>query len=190
MVTDVVVASSGGEAEFGIEINDAFDGGIESKAGEKKHQCCPQGHMLTMHTTKGNHGTCDGCSRDLAHGTTVMDCAACDYFLCNHCDPRVGGMAGEVPPAEFRFRDPAAVKIEEQEKAKAKAKAKEEGRMDTEEGGEGKEFQEKDESRVAEKREEGAVRWEIYRTYAGLVGPTEVTVVILLAAAFNIQVRA
>ena len=60
--------------------------------GEEKK--CPQGHDLTLHTTEGDRGTCDGCSRSLDHGTKVVDCIECDFFLCNRCDSRVDAASG------------------------------------------------------------------------------------------------
>ena len=32
---------------------------------------------------------CDGCDRDIGHGTKVMDCRQCNYYLCNQCDDRL-----------------------------------------------------------------------------------------------------
>ena len=64
--------------------NDVIEGNAEA---EKKK--CPQGHDLTLHTTEGDRGTCDGCSRSLDHGTKILNCIQCDFFLCNHCDPRI-----------------------------------------------------------------------------------------------------
>jgi hypothetical protein len=65
---------------------------------------CRVGHDLALYTAKGDRGTCDGCFRGIVDGTTVMNCAACDYFLCDHCDTRAGvagaggvaGVAGAV----------------------------------------------------------------------------------------------
>ena len=64
--------------------NDVVEGNAEAE--EKK---CPQGHDLTLHTTEGDRGTCDGCSRSLDHGTKILNCIQCDFFLCNHCDPKI-----------------------------------------------------------------------------------------------------
>ena len=64
--------------------------GASDAGGATTHKCCPRGHTLTPHSTVGDLGFCDGCSRVLVHGTNVMDCTPCDYFLCDQCDPRVG----------------------------------------------------------------------------------------------------
>jgi hypothetical protein len=53
---------------------------------------CPDGHPLVLYTTPAyGTGTCDGCDRDIAHGTKVMDCRQCNYYLCNQCDDRLDG---------------------------------------------------------------------------------------------------
>ena len=64
-------------------------------ADQKKEKRCPKGHALTLHRAMFRTlvGTCDGCSKSIAHGTPVMDCATCihtsvHYILCNQCDPR------------------------------------------------------------------------------------------------------
>ena len=58
-----------------------------------RHPITYQGHALALHTTEGSRGTCDSCLRSLKHGTNVMDCTPCDYFLCSSCDPRVNEIA-------------------------------------------------------------------------------------------------
>jgi hypothetical protein len=75
---------AGTHVEEGKETK-ASSGDVAGGGGEKT---CPQKHVLTLHTTESDRGTCDGCSQSLAHGTRVMDCTACDYFLCDGCDHR------------------------------------------------------------------------------------------------------
>ena len=83
--TAIVTAADGGVAP-----SDMYTNPMSPLAEEQKRvpKSCPQGHALTPHTTEGDLGTCDGCSRSIAHHTRVMDCTACNYFLCDGCDPR------------------------------------------------------------------------------------------------------
>mmetsp|Transcript_38758 Transcript_38758/g.99010 ORF Transcript_38758/g.99010 Transcript_38758/m.99010 type:complete len:226 (-) Transcript_38758:27-704(-) len=46
---------------------------------------CPSGHELTLWTARA--GRCDGCSRLIAQGEQVMDCRACNWYLCEDCRP-------------------------------------------------------------------------------------------------------
>lgn len=46
---------------------------------------CPSGHELTLWTARA--GRCDSCHRMVAHGEQVMDCRACNWYLCEECRP-------------------------------------------------------------------------------------------------------
>jgi len=48
-------------------------------------QCCPQGHELAPWLAL--KGSCDGCGRIICTGEQVMDCRACNYYLCIACCP-------------------------------------------------------------------------------------------------------
>ena len=78
METDIELAEGGAGVHF-------FYLGGAAAASEKKK--CPQGHDLTPHTTEVSCMIvrCDGCSRSLNHGTQVMQCLQCDFFLCRSC---------------------------------------------------------------------------------------------------------
>ena len=83
----------------------------EEERGAQK--TCPQGHALSAHTTEGGLGTCDGCSQDLAHGTNVMDCTACDYFLCNSCDPRTSSTSPSPRSSSSPYEDTGTLVMNE-----------------------------------------------------------------------------
>ena len=88
---------------FAIELNTRYKASKAAKAAKKAASkaasdaaaaaadggdaCCPSGHSLILYTTTSNDGagTCDGCDRDIAHGTKVMDCRQCNYYLCDLC---------------------------------------------------------------------------------------------------------
>ena len=89
METDIELAEGGAGVHF-------FYLGGAAAASEKKK--CPQGHDLTPHITEGGSGTCDGCSRSLNHGTQVMQCLQCDFFLCRSCTFKID--APETTAAE------------------------------------------------------------------------------------------
>jgi len=46
---------------------------------------CPQGHKLAP--WQALNGSCDGCGRLICTGEQVMDCRACNYYLCSACCP-------------------------------------------------------------------------------------------------------
>jgi len=46
---------------------------------------CPQGHALMPWFAL--KGSCDGCGRLICTGQQVMDCRACNYYLCIACCP-------------------------------------------------------------------------------------------------------
>mmetsp|Transcript_9057 Transcript_9057/g.22856 ORF Transcript_9057/g.22856 Transcript_9057/m.22856 type:complete len:239 (-) Transcript_9057:411-1127(-) len=46
---------------------------------------CPNRHELTLWTARA--GKCDGCHRFVADGEQVMDCRACNWYLCGECRP-------------------------------------------------------------------------------------------------------
>ena len=54
-------------------------------AGSTKTTSCPQGHMLTL--WRAGPGQCDQCFRKVQRGEHVMDCRACEFFLCSECRP-------------------------------------------------------------------------------------------------------
>lgn len=45
---------------------------------------CPKGHPLAMYRTPATGG-CDGCGQRVEQGTQVMDCRACNFYLCDRC---------------------------------------------------------------------------------------------------------
>lgn len=55
-------------------------------SGKEKCWTCPAGHLLQPWTAKT--GLCDGCSGDVYAGDTVMDCRACNFYLCTSCHPQ------------------------------------------------------------------------------------------------------
>lgn len=55
-------------------------------SGKDKCWTCPSGHLLQPWTAKT--GICDGCSMDVHAGDPVMDCRACNFYLCNSCHPQ------------------------------------------------------------------------------------------------------
>ena len=58
--------------------------------------CRPAGHRLKDWFTSG--GICDGCHSVMNCGEHVMDCRACDWFLCDACSGLAedSGAAGSV----------------------------------------------------------------------------------------------
>jgi len=46
---------------------------------------CPNRHELTLWTARA--GRCDGCHCFVADGDQVMDCRACNWYLCSDCRP-------------------------------------------------------------------------------------------------------
>ena len=88
---------------FAVELNARYKASKAAKAAKKAASkaasdaaaaaadggdaCCPGGHSLILYTTTSidGAGTCDGCDRDIAHGTKVMDCRQCNYYLCDLC---------------------------------------------------------------------------------------------------------
>eukprot|EP00428_Durinskia_dybowskii_P014546 CAMPEP_0170224090 /NCGR_PEP_ID=MMETSP0116_2-20130129/11746_1 /TAXON_ID=400756 /ORGANISM="Durinskia baltica, Strain CSIRO CS-38" /LENGTH=204 /DNA_ID=CAMNT_0010474795 /DNA_START=60 /DNA_END=674 /DNA_ORIENTATION=+ len=46
---------------------------------------CPSGHELKLWVARA--GACDGCRKFVADGEQVMDCRACNWYLCNECRP-------------------------------------------------------------------------------------------------------
>jgi len=46
---------------------------------------CPNRHELTLWTARA--GRCDGCHGFVADGDQVMDCRACNWYLCSDCRP-------------------------------------------------------------------------------------------------------
>lgn len=46
---------------------------------------CPNRHELTLWAARA--GRCDGCHRFVADGEQVMDCRACNWYLCGDCRP-------------------------------------------------------------------------------------------------------
>jgi len=55
-------------------------------SGKDKCWTCPSGHLLQPWTAKT--GICDGCSSDVHAGDSVMDCRACNFYLCASCHPQ------------------------------------------------------------------------------------------------------
>jgi len=51
----------------------------------RKATICPGGHELTLWTARA--GACDGCRRCIRAGEQVMDCRACNWYLCQDCRP-------------------------------------------------------------------------------------------------------
>ena len=100
------------ELEMGEMVNRMYVGGGAAAASEKK---CPQGHDLTPHTTEGGRGTCDGCSRSLYHGTQVMQCFQCDFFICRSCSSKID--ASETTAAERQAADNALTAIDQRQAA-------------------------------------------------------------------------
>jgi hypothetical protein len=54
---------------------------------------CSSGHALTSYLTPG--GVCDGCGASVSPGTQVMDCRACNYYLCSQCTPLLPATGAE-----------------------------------------------------------------------------------------------
>lgn len=54
---------------------------------------CPAGHELKLWLARS--GSCDGCKRVVVDGEQVMDCRACNFYLCEDCRP-AGGEVGET----------------------------------------------------------------------------------------------
>ena len=115
-----VRGDAGGEMDIELDIelaergmvNSMYGGGGAAAASEKK---CPQGHDLTPHTTEGGRGTCDGCSRSLYHGTQVMQCFQCDFFICRSCSSKID--ASETTAAERQAADNALTAIDQRQAA-------------------------------------------------------------------------
>ena len=81
----VSIKAMASEVNRAVENEEAAERAMAAIVEEAR--CCPKGHALSLHTAVGDKGTCDVCSRRIMHGTTVMDCTPCDFFLCNQCDP-------------------------------------------------------------------------------------------------------
>lgn len=60
--------------------------GFGSNGTQAKVWQCPQGHMLQPWSAKA--GACDGCCKTVQKGERVMDCRACNYYLCEACHPQ------------------------------------------------------------------------------------------------------
>mmetsp|Transcript_99479 Transcript_99479/g.252702 ORF Transcript_99479/g.252702 Transcript_99479/m.252702 type:complete len:347 (-) Transcript_99479:70-1110(-) len=60
--------------------------GFGSDGSTTKTWRCPAGHMLCP--LKAEKGKCDGCKRQVVKGDTVMDCRACNWYLCQDCHPQ------------------------------------------------------------------------------------------------------
>ncbi|CAK0791331.1 unnamed protein product, partial [Prorocentrum cordatum] len=60
---------------------------IQAPRGKDKCWTCPSGHLLQPWTAKT--GICDGCSSDVHAGDSVMDCRACNFYLCASSPHRV-----------------------------------------------------------------------------------------------------
>mmetsp|Transcript_69212 Transcript_69212/g.225441 ORF Transcript_69212/g.225441 Transcript_69212/m.225441 type:complete len:348 (+) Transcript_69212:79-1122(+) len=60
--------------------------GFGSDGSTTKTWRCPAGHMLCP--LKAEKGKCDGCKRQVVRGDTVMDCRACNWYLCQDCHPQ------------------------------------------------------------------------------------------------------
>jgi len=53
----------------------------------KRHQGkCPKGHELVSWKAKAGH--CDGCGNMVFKDDHVMDCRACNWYLCSRCHPQ------------------------------------------------------------------------------------------------------
>jgi len=55
---------------------------------------CPAGHELTLWTARA--GQCDGCKRFVLQGEQIMDCRACNYYLCRDCRPCISEQVDTV----------------------------------------------------------------------------------------------
>ena len=117
-----VRGDAGGEMDIELDIelaergmvNRMYGGGDAAAASEKK---CPQGHDLTPHITEGGSGTCDVCSRSLNHGTQVMQCLQCNFFLCRSCASMTD--ASETTAAERQAADKQLLAAEQRQAAMA-----------------------------------------------------------------------
>ena len=67
----------------------------EAAAAAAAVKTCGRGHTLKVYMTPGT-GTCDGCSKYITRGTTLMDCRRCNYYLCGQCDPRSLGAVERI----------------------------------------------------------------------------------------------
>jgi len=56
-----------------------------NRAQHRARTKCPEGHELKAWTARA--GACDGCHRVIQHGEQVMDCRACNWYLCKDCRP-------------------------------------------------------------------------------------------------------
>ena len=59
---------------------------------------CPSGHALVQFVTPDG-GLCDGCGTVTPSGTQVMDCRACNWYLCQRCAPAEAASTGEMAGA-------------------------------------------------------------------------------------------
>jgi hypothetical protein len=67
--------------------------------------CCPQGHKLSLYTTKAG-GTCDGCGAAVAQAQ-VMDCRKCNWYLCAECTPQpANGGAEQANERKLKVENP------------------------------------------------------------------------------------
>lgn len=48
---------------------------------------CPAGHTLIPWTSP-RAGKCDGCQKTVSKGEQVLDCRACNWYLCGTCSPQ------------------------------------------------------------------------------------------------------
>jgi len=60
---------------------------------------CPGGHQLKPAVAEA--GACDGCRRAVVAGEQVMDCRACNWYLCAQCRP----LDQASPPAGLDMQD-------------------------------------------------------------------------------------
>ena len=49
---------------------------------------CPAGHALVASTETARGGRCDQCDAAVAQGSTVIECAPCDWYMCLTCSKR------------------------------------------------------------------------------------------------------
>ena len=108
METDIELAEGGAGVHF-------FYLGGAAAASEKKK--CRQGHDLTPHITEGGSGTCDGCLNPVAHGTQVVQCFQCVFFLCRSCALMTD--ASETTAAERQAADKQLLAAEQRQAAMA-----------------------------------------------------------------------
>lgn len=54
-----------------------------SRGADRQALTCPKAHPLSTYVTQG--GYCDGCTRQVESGISVMACTRCNWWLCSNC---------------------------------------------------------------------------------------------------------